>query len=304
MRYIRKKFGNDGYAVWFILLEQLAQAEDHHLEMNDFNTVLMADETMVSAAALLEIIEDLVKLNEFHLELWREKRVLYSEKFRDSIEDAYRKRQNQCVSTEEIRIFYGLKPAIKEEKAVSDGVTAEETLENSAGNPQSKVKKSKVENSKEKRTRKCASACEQETELESKIEMGSVIDFDLGKKTNSPYLGFDAPSPPKKAEWLRVAEEMARYYLEDESGPEQWTAMCTVAGGYVEPRIITTLWAGKNQDAPYVLQHWRNHTGKLTNWIKNQLKEAKLTRLIPTVNQQRGRVSDYSKPRPKVRTFG
>ena len=35
MRYMRSKYGNDGYAVWYCLLEQLGNAPNHFLDLSD-----------------------------------------------------------------------------------------------------------------------------------------------------------------------------------------------------------------------------------------------------------------------------
>lgn len=136
MKYIRKKYGNDGYATWFILLEQLTDADDHHIYCDEFQLTLLADECGVSVELLAEIIADLVAIGKFTAELWTKKRVLYCEELRDSLEDAYRKRLNKCVTTTDILSRYGLTPPETDN-------TAPETQINSAINTQSKVKESK-----------------------------------------------------------------------------------------------------------------------------------------------------------------
>jgi len=114
------------------------------------------------------------------------------------------------------------------------------------------------------------------------------------------------PPPEEKVLWLQVAEEMTQYLTEEQAGKDQWEMMCYAAGGHVEPKIIAFTWAGWNQESTYILENWKTkHVGKLTGWIKRHLqderKKAKVTQLKP---QERGKVSDYSKPRPKVRSFG
>lgn len=102
------------------------------------------------------------------------------------------------------------------------------------------------------------------------------------KKEKEPVLvddGFLTDPVPEEIpdlggpDWMTVAQDMARYYEDPNGrGPSEWEMQCMAAGGYVKPLIITTIWAGKNQDAPYLLKNWKKHTGKLTNWIKNNLK--------------------------------
>lgn len=103
MAYIRKKYGNDGYATWFIILEQLGDSDRHYLDLSD-EIGLMYLETAcdVDQDVLFSIITDLVKLGEFDQELWDNHQVLFSEKFINSISDAYLKRSNKPPSRNQI----------------------------------------------------------------------------------------------------------------------------------------------------------------------------------------------------------
>lgn len=76
--------------------------------------------------------------------------------------------------------------------------------------------------------------------------------------------------------WTEVARAMAAYFKDENGfGPEEWRMMCDSAGGHVKPLVITTLWAGKAK--PFELVNWRNHTGKLTNWIRNNITADRTT---------------------------
>jgi|GEM_PF-1309854 len=98
MHLIRNKFGNDGYAVWFMLLEELGKAEYHFLDFDDDTQIMyLADQFKVDEPILISIIELLIKLKEFDANLWQDN-ILWSQKFVDSIEDAYRKRKNEAPS--------------------------------------------------------------------------------------------------------------------------------------------------------------------------------------------------------------
>ena len=61
---------------------------------------------------------------------------------------------------------------------------------------------------------------------------------------------------------------MANYFKNDETGKQQWQFMCESKGVKVEPIAITSQWAAKQCDQPYILKNWRKHTGKIINWIK------------------------------------
>lgn len=138
---IDKKYGNDGYAVWFKLLEALAKTDDHWLDLqNSTNMLYQPSRCNVSKETMEAIITDLVTLGEFDAELWEKERVLWSDKFTSSIRDAYTKRLNNCPDREVIiELLKGLgrwKPSKrKSEEAVK---------------PQTKLKENKPKETKEK----------------------------------------------------------------------------------------------------------------------------------------------------------
>lgn len=103
MFIVRNKFKNDGYAVWFMLLEELGKANNHFINLKDKTQLLYLSGKMdVSEELFLEIINLLVDLNEFDSELWSEAQVIYSQKFVDSIKDAYKRRKNDLLTYSQI----------------------------------------------------------------------------------------------------------------------------------------------------------------------------------------------------------
>jgi hypothetical protein len=78
-------------------------------------------------------------------------------------------------------------------------------------------------------------------------------------------------------DYIEVAKQMADYFENDERGKTEWQWMCSTKRVRVKPLAITSQWAAKHQDAPYMLQNWRNHTGKLINWIREQSDTGKHT---------------------------
>lgn len=97
MFYMRSKYKNDGYTVWFMLLEKIGDAEYHYLDLKDEVQIMyLTSEFIVTEEALNNIINDLVKFGEFDADLWEEK-ILFSQKFIDSIKDAYERRNNNVV---------------------------------------------------------------------------------------------------------------------------------------------------------------------------------------------------------------
>ena len=138
MFYIRSKFKNDGYAVWFILLEELGSANYHYLDLSDeIQLMYLSSQTMVSEEILLDIINALVKFDEFDKNLWEHK-ILFSSKFVSSIEDAYSRRSNNVLHYE------GLCTTL-----ISKCILKPNFIDKiSNNNPQSKVEDTKVEDTK------------------------------------------------------------------------------------------------------------------------------------------------------------
>lgn len=137
MFVIESKFGNDGYAVWFKILETLAKTDNHFINCNDeSNLMYLAAKCKISEDRLMEIIEAIVKLGEIDSILWKQCRVIWSDKFIESIQDAYAKRSNACITKMTlITMFRGLgipKPNF-------DGVYDHVNPQNSPVKPQSKV---------------------------------------------------------------------------------------------------------------------------------------------------------------------
>lgn len=100
MYFIEHKYGNDGYAVWFKLLETLGSTEHHFIDLNnDSDIMFMSAKCKVQEAILLDIINDLVKLGELNKIAWGIK-IIWSDKFILSIQDAYKRRNNKCMTFE------------------------------------------------------------------------------------------------------------------------------------------------------------------------------------------------------------
>lgn len=151
MSYMEKKYGNDGYAVWFKILEEMGNTDFHYLDLSDeVQMMFLSDRCLVDEIVLERIIDDLVKLREFDKELWTENRILFNEKFVESIKDAYKKRSNECIDKnslilllESLGIRKPLKSNQKPLKSKSEGPLKPQTKEE-----KSKEEKTKGENGK------------------------------------------------------------------------------------------------------------------------------------------------------------
>lgn len=126
---LEARFGNDGYAFWFKLLEMLGGADGHFLDLNrpDDWEFLLA-KTRVSDVIADGILSMLSRLDAIDSVLW-EKRIVWSQNFVEFLSPVY-KRRSVCAPT---------KPAdggLCIQKPQPNGISADIY-------PQSKVKESK-----------------------------------------------------------------------------------------------------------------------------------------------------------------
>lgn len=134
---IEAKYGNDGYATWFKILEKLATTENHYLNLNDEVEVMyLSSKCRVKEDVLFEIINDLSRLGCFDKILW-EKRYIWSQVFIDSIQDAYSRRNNKCMTYE----------GLCKHLLVLCSTETQLLSKNNDSNTQSKVKERKVKKS-------------------------------------------------------------------------------------------------------------------------------------------------------------
>jgi hypothetical protein len=103
MHIIETKYGNDGYATWFKLLEQLGKANNHYIDMSDEMTLMFLTSVFkIDEEKTISILNDLSKLGAIDKFLFDEYKVIWSEKFCNSIEDAYRKRKQKLFLKDDI----------------------------------------------------------------------------------------------------------------------------------------------------------------------------------------------------------
>lgn len=99
MFYIEETYGNDGFATFVKLLRELAKTNYHYLDLSKPTTVMfLSAKCKVSKETLLSIIKDCVELGKFDAMLWNENSIIWCQDFVDSIQDAYSKRNNKCIT--------------------------------------------------------------------------------------------------------------------------------------------------------------------------------------------------------------
>lgn len=97
MHIIEQKYGNDGYAVWFKILEQLGAANNHFIDVSEeMNFMYLVSIFRVEESTAKSILNDLAKLGAIDKFLYEKHQVIFSDKFLDSVKDAYRKRTSKA----------------------------------------------------------------------------------------------------------------------------------------------------------------------------------------------------------------
>jgi len=131
---LESKFGNDGYAFWFKLLELLGSSHDHVYDFNNLSDwEFLIAKTNVSEEKVTEILKTLADVEAIDRELL-EKKVIWCENFVKGIEDVYRKRKQNRPQ----------KPVIDDGNPNTPVVSVAET-------PQRKLKEIKVKEIKKKK---------------------------------------------------------------------------------------------------------------------------------------------------------
>lgn len=137
MYYIEETYGNDGFATFIKILRELAKTDYHYLDLSKKTTLMfLSAKCKVSVETLNTIIKDLVDLEKFDSQLWSEANIIWCQDFIDSIQDAYFKRSNDCITRNElVQLLIGkgiLKPSLgssKPSKSKTKGPVKPQSIE-------------------------------------------------------------------------------------------------------------------------------------------------------------------------------
>jgi hypothetical protein len=136
---LEQEFGNDGYAFWFKLLEQLGTKEGHYIDCNNATELrFLQAKTRLSGEMTIKILDLLAELEAIDQELWS-KRIIWSQNFVDGVAGVY---ANRRVETPPRPSFYSPKPT-------EVPVSGQDYKQPTAESTQSRVEYSRVEESKE-----------------------------------------------------------------------------------------------------------------------------------------------------------
>ena len=164
MFIVESKFGNDGYAVWFKILELLACTENHYYDCrNPDDWEFLLAKTRLSGVIVTEILDLLARLGAINPEFWQ-KKIIRSDNLIKNLESLYSRRKISVISNNELKALLAADEEQKAEKSSNELLYTETPLSGInvdimrtetplSGisvdiNPQSKVKESKVKESK------------------------------------------------------------------------------------------------------------------------------------------------------------
>lgn len=103
---LQNKWGNDGYATWFKVLERLGATKNHVLNLNDpAELSYLAAYCRVSEETLNAILDQCAVINAINGGLWRHK-LVYSENLVKNVSDAYRRRADKLPTIDKIKTLF------------------------------------------------------------------------------------------------------------------------------------------------------------------------------------------------------
>lgn len=145
---LEQRYGNDGYALWFKLLELLAASDGHYIDFNDQTDLeFFAAKTKICSEKAVEIINELAKLNAIDKELWKHK-IVWSQNFVDNLAELYVRRKMPLPQKPSLEEFMYAETQSNESLCMQKPQSSD-TLESLCSTETTKVEKSKVKESKE-----------------------------------------------------------------------------------------------------------------------------------------------------------
>jgi hypothetical protein len=140
---LESKFGNDGYAFWFKLLEILGMSEQHYIDCeNPVEWEFLLAKTRLNGETANNILETLAKLDAIDRDLWQD-RIIRSRNFIANLSALYNRRTINVISNPEVRDLCMQKRRL-------NGVSVNKNPDVVCRNPQRRGEERRVENKKER----------------------------------------------------------------------------------------------------------------------------------------------------------
>jgi len=135
---LQSRYGNDGYAFWFKLLENLATTGGHYIDLrNPARLQVFMAKMGVEKLLGVEMLNLLVEMEAIDKELW-ESKVIWCQNLVDNVADVYKNRRREIPQ----------KPIITGNNRITTGSNTKTTGSLSVEIPQTKLNKTKLNNIK------------------------------------------------------------------------------------------------------------------------------------------------------------
>ena len=178
---LRRKFGNDGYAAYFLLMDLLADTEGHFVNFTEPETVEdFAVECDIEQAELIAILDWLANRGRIDSGLWARK-IIWCQKFVDSLEPVYKNRKRELPTIANIEITM-----------VEKVITIVETPITIVGIPDNGITTVEIPQSKVK---------QREAKAEERKEKGFSSQIQVRNESSDLAIGFDP-----EARWLEFCK--------------------------------------------------------------------------------------------------
>jgi len=149
MFILESKFGNDGYAAWFKIIEMLTAAENHFYDCrNPDNWEFLLAKTRLSGIIVTEILDLLARLGAINPEFWKHQ-VIRSDNLIENLSGLYSRRKVNVISNDELKGLLFADTRLTESKRELLHTDNLPSRKNVDIYPQSKVKESKGKETKE-----------------------------------------------------------------------------------------------------------------------------------------------------------
>jgi DnaD/phage-associated family protein len=143
MFILESNFGNDGYAFWFKLLELLGSTNGMYYDYNNLtNREFLLAKTRLNEVTVNRILDTLANLDAIDKELWYQEKMIWSQNLVNNVRDAFKRRIDDMPQ----------KPLLYTETPPQESLCIQKPSESDVSadkNGESKVKESKVNQSKE-----------------------------------------------------------------------------------------------------------------------------------------------------------
>jgi hypothetical protein len=182
---LENQFGCEGLGFFTGVLRFLAQTPNHHYCIQEpVKCMRLFAKLHVEESKGMQMLTLMSQTGKIDRQLWDKCKVIASEDFLNSIKDAYKRRNNDIIKIEEIRQLYGL-CSTQTELMPSE---TELMSQNNDANTQSKVKKRKVNKSKEESSEPDDSLAEENEPAKPPVPAKKDSDLELYNSIHKAFL--------------------------------------------------------------------------------------------------------------------